>query len=164
MTNRIYRCFACLNPDSGRFGRDFAVEIPDGVPVVDLPHETDPGPVVKCPECGTSNLEDGAVVAPVEVIHYEPPKSDALRSLRGCGTIACNPEVKTSGKGSDDRLRYTGETRVVNCPACKATDVYKRITTTGTIHPGYDVPVAADKKGGVTVPEVHTKPIEDVAG
>lgn len=79
------------------------------------------GPPPGCKACGVDPDTDPALVGyilPLETIHFDPPHP--IVRFKGRGHLACNPAVRVAGK------RATGEPSVVNCEACRATDVWKK--------------------------------------
>src|SRR5262245_33644822 len=120
---RLFRCYACVG-EKGMRGVQF---------------EAEDKPDVACPKCGIKR-DDAAVGHHIEmlvVMHYEPPyPHPELGKTTGIGHIACDPTKKT-GFGP---LRYSGEPKVVNCPACLASDAMKQARE-GQFDPTFDLPI-----------------------
>ena len=107
MATRIYRCYGCKN-ESGMLGVDFTCDSEN----------------VVCPGCKlmASNPVAGGAITAVSILHYEPPYNHPeIGKKQGCGHIACDPNTPT-GNG---QCVYTGDPRVVNCPLCKNTEIFK---------------------------------------
>jgi len=95
-----FRCYNCVNA-KGLPGKDFEAEA------------TKP----TCPACGLNGLDARFkhYIVLLETIHFDPPHP-VVKNM-GCGVMAC---------GIPERGRFTGEPLVVNCPACRATEVWKK--------------------------------------
>lgn len=107
MAARIYRCYGCKN-EKEMLGVDFTCDSEN----------------VVCPGCGLKQSDPaaGAAIVAVTILHYEPPfNHPEIGKKQGCGHIACDPNTPT-GNGN---CVYTGDPRVVNCPLCKQTTIYK---------------------------------------
>lgn len=128
---RLYRCYGCLDA-KGIPGKDF---------------ECDSTKVV-CPGCGIKKDDEvgGAMLEPLNVIHYEPPyPHPVIGQHKGCGYLACDP-LKPSAKGS---YVYSGDPRSVNCTACKETEAFRTALGNWT-EAKFDLP-ATVKPDGVHV-------------
>ena len=95
------------------------------------------GDVPTCPKCGASGPLARRVIAMLVVKHFEP--NHPIRG-KGTGEIACEP-----GKRRGAKIRCTNEPRIVNCPACKKSEPFKKIMGELDDPPEYRVPeVASD--------------------
>ena len=98
------------------------------------------GPKGICPQCNLdgSKPEAGGAIAPRAVIHFDPPDPafPQLEGIRGLRHHACDPTVRVGSKG----MRASGEIGSVTCPACKETEVYKRIAGESEVPHAYRVP------------------------
>ena len=73
-----------------------------------------------CEACGIdaeADVRDTDVVQELKLHHFDPP---SRRAGRGLGYAACDPKIKVGAP----KCMFTGEPDAVNCPKCKATEVY----------------------------------------
>ncbi len=85
-----------------------------------------------CAKCGIDPATDpraAGIIQPLATIHYDPPHPRI--KFRGMGHRACDP-TKPIGTG-----RGTGEPRVVNCEACKATVAFQEAVARGALEGGF---------------------------
>lgn len=127
---RRYRCFACLSHGGRKLGRDFLAS-------------TDTLSV-SCPNCGleAADPKGGALIVPVAVVHYEPPKaklSATVRRMVGADRVACDAE--DAGPASGRGIMRTGEPAAVTCPACRGSEAFKAEAGAVGLDPRFDLPV-----------------------
>lgn len=144
---RLFRCYNCADPRTGRAGRVFEAERGVGL----------------CPDCGASlahNRSGAILVEPLRRIHWEPltstireyradhqrdgtqvPQKVALRTPVGSGRHACAPD-----KVPPPNAMRTSELSAVTCPEClKAAE--EQGATAGVIDPRFDRMVYFDADG-----------------
>ena len=120
MASRLYRCtngYCAGTPAAQQF---------EFTPTADC---VDPA----CPKCGTkaSDPKHGHIIVPLMRTHYDPPSHV---QGQGMGHRACNPSKAiqvgdTVLPGTDmanPMHAGTGYVLAVNCPECKASDVWRR--------------------------------------
>lgn len=132
-TLSLYRCNNCPGPRPGQRGRDF------------LAH---PEHVV-CPDCGAdlAHPTTGRLIQELTIVHFDPPTDlerefHELRGTVGQNVPACDPAA------APGTYHASGETRAVNCPRCKATEVYQRATG-ANLNPKFDIPVVMTSAGDI---------------
>lgn len=99
----LFICFLCDN-EKGMGGRKFEAD------------------AAVCPNCGATaahpRMKDKVV--PLATVHFEPPSK--WKGI-GVGHLACLPDKKFPDPAAT--VTATGEPAHVNCPKCKATEVFK---------------------------------------
>lgn len=85
----------------------------------ELPPDTAPAEQ-RCPLCETT--VDSGRVERLALIHYEPPRSPALRGRQGSGKLACSGAPSKSI--TSEYKIVTGSARAVNCPECLQTEAF----------------------------------------
>ena len=95
----LFRCLNCMN--------EFTAEKPS------------------CADCELDPAKDkrhAEFFLPLLIHHFDPPtKVEGI----GKGHAACDSRIKV-GRIYKPKCMFTGETSAVNCPACKATDEFKK--------------------------------------
>ena len=93
-----------------------------------------------CPKCGLDGGDPDLAgwIAPLVVTHFEAPHPAGVPN-RGCGKVACSGQNPRTA-----RVQVTGEPRLVLCPACRATDAYKRAMAALENDPLYAVPATPE--------------------
>lgn len=87
------------------------------------------------PACSTCQIDPATdpravgIIHSLATIHFDPPHPRIRH--RGLGVRACDPSVSIS------RGRGTGEARVVNCDACKATLAFHEAVQKGALDGGF---------------------------
>ena len=100
--SKPYRCQneSCSTDPHGRLIFDFWAEKP------------------VCPKCGTDRKLHPDTVIELALTHFDPPHPTIKR--KGQRVLAC------TGKPFEGQ-HATGNPSVVNCPGCKATDIWKKV-------------------------------------
>lgn len=103
---RLFNCYNCVSPETGMPGVKFFAELP------------------VCPTCKLDGREPRFKdrVVQCRIIHFDPPHPQAIGA--GLNVLACDPTKKIGGLNGVAAMA-TGEPAVVNCPNCRATDVFK---------------------------------------
>lgn len=124
---RLWVCYNCESNtwhDESEFVKGTVFEADEPEKKKDVP---------TCPKCGASGSLARRVIAMLIVKHFEP-NHPTIRG-KGTGEIACDP-----GKPRGHKIRCTNEPRIVNCPACKASEAYKKVIGELEDSPEYRVP------------------------
>lgn len=120
---RFYRCYNpnCTEHPAKMPGYDFTADVP------------------VCPKCKVDARQPrfSHLIVPLVIIHFDPPSQVPGY---GVGELACD------GKPSAGRMA-TGDPEVVNCPACRQTDVWKEAQKGKAVDPRFDFNIDVTPEG-----------------